>query len=87
MKNEVGVMVNLRAEGSVLKYVHDFGPKSCQLCCWNEALYTDERAATVLRALSRFAKEGQVMIFTHHRHLIDVARAALGNEALVVHTL
>ena len=34
----------------------------------------DERAANVLRALARFAEGGQVMIFTHHRHLIDVAR-------------
>lgn len=47
----------------------------------------DERAANVLRALARFAEGGQVMIFTHHRHLIDVARAALGDEALAVHTL
>ncbi len=47
----------------------------------------DERAANVLRALARFAEGGQVMIFTHHRHLIDVARAALGGQALAVHSL
>jgi uncharacterized protein YhaN len=47
----------------------------------------DERAANVLRALARFAEGGQVMIFTHHRHLIDVARAALGDQAFAVHTL
>ncbi|MFN0305723.1 MAG: AAA family ATPase [Burkholderiales bacterium] len=47
----------------------------------------DERAANVLRALARFAQGGQVMIFTHHRHLIDVARAALGDQALTVHQL
>ncbi|MGP1678128.1 MAG: AAA family ATPase [Burkholderiales bacterium] len=47
----------------------------------------DERAANILRALARFAEGGQVMIFTHHRHLIDVARAALGEQALVVHSL
>jgi DNA repair protein SbcC/Rad50 len=47
----------------------------------------DERAANVLRALARFAEGGQVMIFTHHRHLIDVARAALGDHALTVHSL
>jgi len=27
------------------------------------------------------------MIFTHHRHLIEVARAALGDKALAVHSL
>ena len=47
----------------------------------------DERAANILRALDRFAEGGQVMIFTHHRHLIDVARAALGERALAVHSL
>jgi len=29
----------------------------------------------------------QVMIFTHHRHLIDVARATLGEQGLAIHTL
>ena len=47
----------------------------------------DERAANILRALARFSEGGQVMIFTHHRHLIDVARAALGEQALAVHSL
>lgn len=47
----------------------------------------DERAANILRALARFAEGGQVMIFTHHRHLIDVAQTSLGGQALAVHTL
>jgi len=47
----------------------------------------DERAANVLRALARFAEGGEVLIFTHHRHLIDVARAALDDQVLAVHNL
>jgi len=47
----------------------------------------DERAANILRALERFAKGGQVMIFTHHRHLVDVARAALETQTLAIHNL
>ena len=47
----------------------------------------DERAANVLRALARFAVGGQALIFTHHRHLIDVARAALGDQVLAIHSL
>jgi uncharacterized protein YhaN len=47
----------------------------------------DERAGNVLRALSRFAEGGQVMLFTHHGHLIDVARRALGDRGLTVHPL
>ena len=55
----------------------------------DDALITsdDERAANILRALVRFAEHGQVMIFTHHRHLIDVAHNALGDQAFVTHTL
>jgi hypothetical protein len=29
----------------------------------------------------------QVMIFTHHRHPVDLARASLGDEVLAVHNL
>ena len=47
----------------------------------------DERAANVLRALGRFAEGGQVMLFTHHRHLIELARAALGDHAVAIHSL
>lgn len=47
----------------------------------------DERAANILRALARFAEGGQVMIFTHHRHLVDLAQVILGEQVLVTHTL
>ena len=47
----------------------------------------DERAANILRALARFAEGGQVLVFTHHRHLLDLARTALGPGDLAVHRL
>ncbi|MEQ8233258.1 MAG: AAA family ATPase [Gammaproteobacteria bacterium] len=47
----------------------------------------DQRAAQVFRALARFAAGGQVLLFTHHAHLVDVARAALAADALAVHRL
>jgi DNA repair protein SbcC/Rad50 len=47
----------------------------------------DERAAQVFRALARFAAGGQVMLFTHHAHLVDVARTALPADAFAVHRL
>ena len=47
----------------------------------------DERAANILCALARFAEGGQVMIFTHHRHLVDLARATLWERALAIHHL
>jgi len=55
----------------------------------DDALVTsdDERAANILQALAQFAEHGQVMIFTHHGHLIDVARKALGDQGFVTHIL
>ena len=55
----------------------------------DDALITsdDERVANILRALAQFAEGGQVMIFTHHQHLIDVARATLGDQGFSAHTL
>jgi exonuclease SbcC len=47
----------------------------------------DARAANILKALGRFGEGTQVMLFTHHRHLIEVARAALTNGELAVHEL
>jgi uncharacterized protein YhaN len=47
----------------------------------------DARAANILTALARFAQGGQVLLFTHHRHLIDLAQAKLGATGLWVRTL
>lgn len=47
----------------------------------------DHRAARVLRALAAFAEGGQVLLFTHHRHLLDVARGAVDGARLRIHEL
>ncbi len=55
----------------------------------DDALITsdDRRAAHILRALVRFAEGGQVLVFTHHRHLLDLARETLGDQAFTGHML
>jgi DNA repair protein SbcC/Rad50 len=47
----------------------------------------DARAARVFKALDTFAENGQVMLFTHHQHLIDIAKEAVSKNRLAVHTL
>jgi uncharacterized protein YhaN len=42
----------------------------------------DTRAALMLQALADFAGDGQVLIFTHHRHLLEVARRTLSSAVL-----
>jgi uncharacterized protein YhaN len=44
----------------------------------------DRRAALILQALADFAREGQVIVFTHHRHLVEIARSALPEDRLAV---
>ena len=47
----------------------------------------DTRATHIFQALARFAKEGQVLLFTHHQHLVQVGQAALPAGELAVHHL
>lgn len=47
----------------------------------------DERAAAMFCALEKFAAQGQVMVFTHHRHLLDLASGAVAGQGLKIHRL
>ncbi len=42
--------------------------------------FDDDRAGAGLRVLAELAKRTQVLVFTHHRHLVDVARRELGAD-------
>ncbi len=57
MKNEIGVIVGLTAEGPCLRYVADFGLKVCQVVCWKQEHLTDKRADQ-LREESRETRVG-----------------------------
>jgi uncharacterized protein YhaN len=45
------------------------------------------RAAEVLRALKHASGEMQVLVFTHHDHLIPVAERVIGSDAFILHRL
>ena len=47
----------------------------------------DERAAHMFRALEKFAATSQVLVFTHHHHLLDIASNAMAKDGLRVHRL
>jgi uncharacterized protein YhaN len=44
----------------------------------------DARAGCILRALATFARGGQVIVFTHHGHLCEVARSSVDASQLAV---
>lgn len=47
----------------------------------------DGRAARMLQALADFSKASQVIVFTHHAHLVEVARGAVDASTLAIVTL
>ena len=44
----------------------------------------DSRAHCIFKALQTFSQGGQVIVFTHHQHLCELARSCIAAEALAV---
>ena len=44
----------------------------------------DRRATHILQALADFSTGGQVIVFTHHTHLCEVARQAVDGDRLAI---
>ena len=49
--------------------------------------FDDERAVLTLQGLAELAQRNQVVYFTHHPHLLELARGALPSGAFSVHEL
>lgn len=49
--------------------------------------FDDERATAALQVLMQLSKKTQVIFFTHHRHLVELAETCLSPDALFVHSL
>ena len=49
--------------------------------------FDDERAVLTLQGLAELAQRNQVVYFTHHPHLLALARSALPSDAFSVHEL
>jgi uncharacterized protein YhaN len=47
----------------------------------------DARAANIFQALEQFSAHAQVLVFTHHQHLVDVATRSVAPAGLRVHRL
>jgi uncharacterized protein YhaN len=46
--------------------------------------FDDDRAAAGFKVLGELSEKAQVLFFTHHQHLLDIAREALGQELSVI---
>jgi uncharacterized protein YhaN len=49
--------------------------------------FDDERARAALQVLGEYARRSQVLFFTHHRRMVELARAAISDDVLGLHTL
>ena len=47
----------------------------------------DERASNIFKALEKFSEHAQVLVFTHHQHLVEIARRIVAPARLKVHQL
>ncbi len=46
--------------------------------------FDNDRSAAGFEVLGQLAQETQVLFFTHHQHLVDIARSTLGASVHVV---
>ena len=49
--------------------------------------FDDDRSIAALRALAGLSERTQVVLFTHHRHVVDLARESLADDVLHIHSL
>lgn len=49
--------------------------------------FDDARAAAGFKVLGQLARKTQILFFTHHRHLVEIAQATLGQSVSVVSLL
>ena len=49
--------------------------------------FDDRRATAALKALAQLSRRTQVLFFTHHHHMVDLARAHLPGDVVFVHEL
>jgi DNA repair protein SbcC/Rad50 len=49
--------------------------------------FDDARATAAMKALSELAETTQVLLFTHHKHHVDLANQTLGTAKFRLHEL
>lgn len=64
------------------------GASSLPIICDDLLITADDgRAGALLRVLAAAAAHSQVIVFSHHAHLIEVARGAIGADGFRLHTI
>ena len=74
---------------ATLQVQHQSQPERQMPLVLDDVLMTadDSRAAHMLQALAQCAAQHQVLLFTHHQHLLEIAARSLPAAAVKVHVL
>jgi uncharacterized protein YhaN len=49
--------------------------------------FDNERACAALEALAKLSEKTQVLYFTHHKHIVELAESSISKDRLSVHEL
>ena len=49
--------------------------------------FDNDRSRATLKVLGELSKRTQIIFFTHHSHLVDLARETLSDNVLFTHSL
>jgi uncharacterized protein YhaN len=49
--------------------------------------FDDRRSIQTIKTLAQFSKQSQILLFTHHEHLVDLAQKHLGPDGFHLHRL
>jgi uncharacterized protein YhaN len=49
--------------------------------------FDDDRSLATMKVLSDLSKKTQIIFFTHHRHLLEIAEASISRDILFTHSL
>jgi len=70
-----------------LAYLEDFAGRAEAVPFIGDDLFTsfdEDRTANGLAALATIGDRVQPILFTHHRHVVDIARSAIGSDVAVI---
>ena len=83
--SELEILVSFKGDDVVqretVRAVHSYGLDDILIN------FDDQRASAALRVLADLATRTQVLFFTHHQHLADLAEEAVSKDRLVRHDL
>ena len=49
--------------------------------------FDDDRARATIKSMAELAGKNQTILFTHHRRIVEIARATEGDHGIFIHEI